>query len=253
VTGFGPLLRKELLEQWRTRRLLVVAVVFTIFGIGSPLLARYTPELVKALAGDQFQLIIPTPTITDAVGQFQKNLGQTGILAAILLAMGSVAAEKERGTAGMLLTKPLSRGAFLAAKLVAIGGTLLASTAAAGIGAYVYTALLFEAPPVAGYVAMCALLFGSLMSYAALTFLGSTLTRSSAAAAGIGAGFMVILLLLAALPTIGLWTPGHLDAPAMALAVGKPATDLVQPLVATIAAVGLAFGAAWLSFRGQEL
>ena len=52
--------------------------------------------------------------------QFLKNLGQTGILAAILLAMGSVAAEKERGTAACSSPSPLSRGAFLAAKLTAI-------------------------------------------------------------------------------------------------------------------------------------
>ena len=33
MIGLGPLLRKELLEAWRTRRALVVAVVFTAFGI----------------------------------------------------------------------------------------------------------------------------------------------------------------------------------------------------------------------------
>ena len=111
MTGFGVLMRKELLEQWRTWRMLVVGIVFAIFGIGSPILARYTPELVKALASDQLAGAIPTPTITDAIVQFQKNLGQTGILAAILLAMGSVAVEKERGTAALLLTKPASLAA----------------------------------------------------------------------------------------------------------------------------------------------
>ena len=35
MIGLGPLLRKELLEAWRTRRMLVVAIVFTAFGIGS--------------------------------------------------------------------------------------------------------------------------------------------------------------------------------------------------------------------------
>jgi ABC-2 type transport system permease protein len=253
MIGFRILLRKELLEQWRTWRVLVVGIIFAIFGIGSPILARYTPELVKALAGDQFTGIIPPPTIADAIGQFQKNLGQTGILAAILLAMGSVAVEKERGTAAMLLTKPLSRGAFLAAKLSAIGGTLLASTVVAGIGAYTYTVLLFSAPPLGGYVAMCLLLFLSLMVYATLTFLGSTLTRSSVAAAGIGIGGMVILLAISALPTVGAWTPAHLATAGMALALGTPADDVVVPLVTTALLIGAAFGAAWLSFRRQEL
>lgn len=253
MNGFGVLLRKELLEQWRTWRLLVVGIIFAIFGIGSPVLARYTPELIKSLAGDQYTGLIPTPTIADAIGQFQKNLGQTGVLAAILLAMGSVAVEKERGTAALLLTKPLSRGAFLGAKLTAIGATLLVSTIVAGVGAYAYTALLFSAPPVAGYAAMCVLLFLSLMVYGSLTFLGSTLTRSSLAAAGIGIGAMVVLITLSALPTVGPWTPGHLASPGMALAVGAPAEDLVPPLITTALLIAAAYGGALASFRHQEL
>ena len=113
VTGFGVLLRKELLEQWRTLRLPVIAAVFVLIGLGSPLLARFTPELVEALGGAQFQIVLPPPTTADAVDQLIKNVSQFGILVAVLLAMGSVATEKERGTAGLILTKPASRGAFL--------------------------------------------------------------------------------------------------------------------------------------------
>jgi ABC-2 type transport system permease protein len=253
MTGFGVIVRKELLEQWRTWRMLVVGIIFAIFGIGSPILARYTPELVKALASDQLAAVIPTPTVANAIIQFQKNLGQTGILAAILLAMGSVAIEKERGTAALLLTKPLSRGAFLSAKLAAIGATLFVGTLVAAIGAYAYTAFLFSAPPLAGYAAMSALLFLSLLGYAALTFLGSALTRSSLAAAGIGIAAMVLIAILSALPTIGTWAPGNLDAPGMALALGTPVHDLVPPVVSTVLLVIAAYGAAWLSFRRQEL
>ena len=112
MNGFGPLLRKELLEQWRTRRLLVVTVVFVALGIGSPFLARYTPELIQALGGVPFEIEFPEPTTLDAIDQFLKNLGQVGILSAILLAMGSVATEKERGTAALLLSKPASRAAY---------------------------------------------------------------------------------------------------------------------------------------------
>lgn len=56
MTGFGPLLRKEVLEQWRTRRLPVVAIVFLVMGIGSPFLARYTAELIQALGGVPFDI-----------------------------------------------------------------------------------------------------------------------------------------------------------------------------------------------------
>jgi ABC-2 type transport system permease protein len=253
MIGLGSMLRKELLEQWRTRRMLVVAVVFTALGIGSPLLARYTPELVKALAGDQFQIAVPPPTAADAVGQFLKNLGQAGVLTAILLAMGSVAVEKERGTAALLLTKPISRGAFLLAKLLAIGATLLVGLLPAAIAGYAYTAILFEALPPLGWGAMAGLLLLGLIGYASLTFLGSTLARSSLAAAAIGIGAMVVLLILSALPSIGPFTPSGLDAPGAAMAVGKDPGALIGPVLVNLAGVAAVFGIAWLVFRRQEL
>lgn len=253
MIGLGQMLRKELLEQWRTRRMLVVAIVFAALGIGSPLLARYTPELVKALAGDQFQIVVPPPTAADAVSQFLKNLGQAGVLTAILLAMGSVAVEKERGTAALLLTKPVSRGAFLLAKLLAVTVTLLVGLLVAGIGGYYYTAILFESLPPLGWAAMTGLLLLSLVVYAALTFFGSVLARSSLAAAGIGIGALVVLAILSALPSIGPYTPGGLTTPGAALALGRDAGAVIGPLFANLAGVAGVFGLAWLAFRRQEL
>ncbi len=39
--------RKEWMEQRRSHRLLVVAVVLVAFGLSSPLLAKLTPELIR--------------------------------------------------------------------------------------------------------------------------------------------------------------------------------------------------------------
>jgi ABC-2 type transport system permease protein len=253
MIGLGSMLRKELLEQWRTRRLLVVAVVFTALGIGSPLLARYTPELVEALAGNQFQIVVPPPTAADAVSQFLKNLGQAGVLTAILLAMGSVAVEKERGTAALLLTKPVSRASFLLAKLLAIGATLMVGLLVAAIAGYYYTAILFEALPPLGWAAMAGLLLLSLFAYASLTFLGSALTRSALAAAAMGTGALILLAVISALPTIGPFTPGGLNAPGAALAVGKEPGSVLGPLLANLAGIGAVFAIAWIAFRRQEL
>jgi ABC-2 type transport system permease protein len=253
VIGFGPLLRKELLEAWRTRRMLVVAIVFTAFGIASPFLARYTPELVKALAGGQLEIIIPPPTVRDAADQFLKNLGQAGILTAVLLAMGSVAVEKERGTAALLLSKPASRGAYLLAKLLAIATTLAVGVSLAAAGGYAYTAFLFEALPPIGWIAMAALLLLMLVVYAAFTFLGSVLTRSSMAAAAFGVGGLLAVALISALPSIGAYTPGGLSAPAQAMALGNDPGNVAGPLVVNLGLVGGLALASWLAFRRQEL
>ncbi|MDP9468586.1 MAG: ABC transporter permease [Chloroflexota bacterium] len=253
MIGLGPLLRKELLEAWRTRRMLVVAAVFTAFGIASPFLARYLPELIEALAGGQFEIVLPPPSVGDAADQFLKNVGQAGILTAVLLAMGSVAVEKERGTAALVLSKPASRGAYLLAKMVAITVTLGVGLALASAGGYAYTALLFEALPPIGWAAMTGLLLLELVAYAALTFLGSVLARSSVAAAAIGVGGLLVVALISALPTIGAYTPGGLSGPARALALGTDAGGVIGPVLVNLGLVAALLLVAWLAFRRQEL
>ncbi|HEX2754696.1 MAG TPA: ABC transporter permease subunit [Candidatus Limnocylindrales bacterium] len=253
MAGLGPLLRKELLEQWRTLRLPVIATIFLLVGLSSPLLARFTPEIIKAVAGDQFPMAFPTPTAADAIDQFAKNIGQFGGLIAVLLAMGAVATEKERGTAALLLTKPVSRAAFLIAKLVAIGLTLAVSVVIATAGAWFYTLVLFESLPPAGVAAGAVLQWLMLMAWASITFVGSTLTRSSLAAAGLGIVAFIVVGILGVLPTVGQFLPTGLSGPARALALGVPGPDAIGPTVATMVLIGAAGSVAWLAFRRQEL
>ncbi len=253
MMGLGPLLRKEVLEQWRTLRLPVVATIFLLVGLSSPLLARFTPEILKAVGGDQFQIVLPTPNAADAVDQLAKNLGQFGGLIAVLLTMGAVATEKERGTAALLLTKPVSRAAFLGAKLVAVGLTLAVSVAIATAGAWFYTLVLFEPLPLSGVAAGAVLQWLMLMAWASITFVGSALTRSSLAAAGLGIVAFIVVGILGVLPAVGRFLPTGLGGPARALTLGIPAPDALAPTVATIALIGLAALIAWLAFRRQEL
>ncbi|HEX6131164.1 MAG TPA: ABC transporter permease [Actinomycetota bacterium] len=251
MSGLAVLVGKELLEARRTLRLQVVAGLFLIVGIGSPLIARYTPEIVEALAGDM-GIPIPTPSPSDAVDQLLKNLVQFGGLAAILLAMGSVATEKERGTAALILTKPVDRAAFLVAKLVTLAATLALATALATAGAWLYTMILFEQPSAVGYAASGVLTWLSLVAYAAVTFLASTLTRSALVAAAVGFGAFVALGIASAFPTVGEYLPPGLGVPARALALGE-AADPLLPLVSTLVLIVACAVGAWASFRRQEL
>ena len=123
--------------------------------------------------------------------------------------------------------------------------------------------MLFEPLPLGGYAAMCALLWLSLVVYAALTFLGSTLTSSAAAGAGIGIVFLVVTGIVSALPTVGQYMPEALAVPARAVALGaaplgstplgSTLSDLLGPVAVNVAIVLAAALLAWLSFRRQEL
>ena len=254
MTGFAVLLRKELLESWRTLRLPVVAGVLLLSGFLSPLLAKFTPDIIRAVGGDQLGgLAIPVPTVVDSVGQILKNTGQFGALAAILLSMGAVAGEVERGTAAFVLVKPATRPAFLLAKLVSIGITLGVGTVLAVAGAAAYTAALFEPLGLGGWAALAGCLWLSLAAYAAITFLGSTLSRSAAGGAAIGVGGLILLAVASAVPTLAPYLPGGLAALGGALALGRPAPELAGSVTVSAGIiVAAALIAAW-AFRRREL
>lgn len=259
MTGFATLLRKELLESWRTMRLPVVAGLFLFVGISSPLLARFLPEIVELAAGDLAgSLPIPPPTAADAVEQLQKNLGQFGAFAAIVLAMGSVAGEIDRGTAAFVLVRPVGRASFLVAKVVSIGLVLAIGVALAVVVAWIYTAILFEPMPVEGWVGLGMLGWLGLAVWAAITFLASVVTGSAAAAAGLGFVGLLVLSIAAVVPAISSVTPAGLTAPAMALATGTASpsalgTDLWLPVVASVGIVVATVLLALASFRRREL
>jgi ABC-2 type transport system permease protein len=253
MSGMALLLGKEMLEQVRTLRLPVVLVVFAILGLMSPLAARYIREIVDAVGGEQFQGVIPDPVVGDAIVQFTKNEGQFGIIIAILVTMGAVAGEKDHGTAAFLLTKPISRSAFLGAKVVAIGVLLALATALAGLLCWIYTAILFEPLPVAGYTAAMVLVWLSIAVFASITLLASVTARSSIVAGGIGLGALVGAGILGAIPGLGSYLPAGLWGAAEQLSLGLTPEPLIGPVLVAGATVGVVVGLAWWAFRRQEL
>jgi len=256
MMGLRVLLAKELREQLRTNRLLAVAAVFVLFGIISPLTDRYMKQLFDAIGTESggMSFVVPPPSLEGAATQILKNMSQFGIICALLLSMGSVAWEKDRGTAGMILTKPASRAAFLAAKLIAISITLgLATVLGCGF-AYAYVTLLYPSTfALGGYVGMTLLLWWMLVGFAAITILGSSLTKSAIAAAGIGLVALLVLGILASLPVIGEYMPVSLGTIASNLVLDKDPGFVLGPILFNIALLPILFGITWLTFRRQEL
>ena len=256
MTGFGVLLRKELAEAWQTRRLPVVAALFIVVGMISPLTARYLREIMQAALGDQMTIPIPAPTAVMAVEQLQKNLAQLGALAAIALAMGSVAGELDRGTAALVLAQPVTRAAFISAKLVALAIVLGISVALAAVSAWIYTGVLFEPPPIGGWLAMTALSWLALCAWTAITFLASAATGSTTLAAGLGFVALVAISLGGIVPALDRLLPTGLTRPAIVLASGSTGVDagaLFTAVAGTVLLVALCLGGAILAFRRREL
>ena len=252
MTAFLVLLRKELTEQWRTWRMPSLLVIFFFVGASSPASARYLPDLLKALGNGAIASALPAPTIVDAYAQLAKNIAQIGAIVTVVIAMAAVSGERERGSLAFLLSKPVGRTALLVAKLAGFAATLALGMLVAGVAAFLYTALLF-APPSGGFVLLCLASFLTLMVFATITVAASAITGSTVPAAGTGMLALVLLGIVSTLPNVGAYTPAGAISRAVEVVAGAPADGLFGPLLAQLAWITVAFAAAAIVFRRQEV
>jgi len=235
MTGLVAFLRKELTEIRRTWRLWVIPGMLVFLGLTSPVIAVLTPALVHSMAATQPGVVIqlPAPTALDASGQFLKNLDQFVLIAVVIAGAGVVSGERSSGTAILVLTKPLSRGAFVIAKIVSQVMLLVAATALGTAACVGMMALLFDgsnAPRLVTAVALWLLYASLLVVVMTLTLLFSN------------------------------WSPaahysflGLLPAMHDALTGESQASSLGWPLTTAAAAIALGTAATVRIFEQQEL
>lgn len=249
ITAFN----KEFLEQRRTRKFLIALVVLVLFGMTSPLMAKMTPQIMTMVpGGEAFVGMIPEPTINDAVAQYIKNIIQFGVLLALVFTMGSITVEKDKGTAAMILSKPMPRGSFLLAKFASLALTFIIAVVIAGVAAYYYTYFLFGQMNILNWITLNGLIVLYILVYIAITLLYSTLTRTQYVAIGLSFGTLIFFGILGSLPGFGINLPDALINNASLLMSGYPVTNWTG-LWVSLGIIVVSITTAWLVFRKQEL
>lgn len=165
MRGYLAFIKKELLEQVRTYKLLILLLVFFIFGMMSPLMAKLMPEILSSMPMDGIIITVPEPTAIDSYSQFFKNLTQMGLIVLVLLFSGTLTTELSKGTLINVLTKGLTRYAVVLAKYtVALALWSGALFMALGV-TYGYTAYFFSQDAIHHLLASvgCLWLFGALL------------------------------------------------------------------------------------------
>ncbi|HML21768.1 MAG TPA: ABC transporter permease subunit [Aggregatilinea sp.] len=248
---FRVQLRKELLELWRTRKVLIVVVVLVAFGLMSPLFAKLTPELLKSMGDQQnIQIIITEPTTKDATDQFVKNTTQFGLLLGVLMSFGTIVGERERGQATLIFPHPLPRETFVLAKFAALAILFGLGLLLGALADFLYTVLLFEAPPIGGFVALVAFIYLWLLCLIALSLLASALGRSMTSAGGLAFAFLLVVLVASSLTR---YAPGKITDWGHTLAVGANGPAQWGALIITLALTALAVGGSAYALRKQEI
>lgn len=251
MRGLAPLLKKEIREQLRTYRLVIVGGIFLMFGLSTPLTLKYLPQILKN-TGEGVVIEMPPPTAAQSLTEYAGTIGQVGVLVAVLVAMGCIANELRLGTAVMTLSKPVSRGAFVGAKLIAMSLTFLISLAVASVFCFAYTVWLIEDASIMAFIGLNLLLGLFLVFCVAVTLLLSSLFKSSLAAGGIAMAVLLSQALLGAVPVIGDFMPNKILGWGNSLLTGG-GDDYWGALAVTIAAIGLCVYAAQRSLKRRDL
>lgn len=118
MNAFFAFTQKEILEIWRTKKILLLLVIFSLFGMMNPLIAKLTPEILKISFGESVP--IPTPTSLDSWTQFYKNISQMGVYLFAIIFSGIVSQEVIKGTLIPLTTKGLKRCPVILSKWVVL-------------------------------------------------------------------------------------------------------------------------------------
>ncbi|MDF2843412.1 MAG: transporter permease [Herbinix sp.] len=124
MNTFFAFLKKEIMELIRSGRLTILLIVFILFGIMNPAIAKITPWMMETMAGSLKDTgLVVTEVKIDAITswtQYYKNLTMALIIF-VLFVSNSFTKEFQSGTLVLVLTKGLSRFKVIIAKALSMG------------------------------------------------------------------------------------------------------------------------------------
>ena len=213
--------------------------------------------LMVALTGDD----IP---VAEGLMLFNIFLGLSGPIGVSIIMQSSVVGEKRSGTAAWVLSKPVSRTAFIVSKLIANSlGVAITMVLAQGLIAYLITGLILnEWLAILPFLAGLGVQFVNILFYLTLTLMLGTIFEHGAPVIGIPLAFLFFQQYLIGFypPLANLlpWTlavpPNNSQAPSVAMAVMSsvpPASYLPLILTLVFSVVFVVIGL--LVFRRKEL
>lgn len=119
MRAFVAFFKKELMESVRSGKILLLGILFVLFGVMNPAIAKLTPWLLEALSESLAESGMTVTTVTvDALTswtQFFKNIPMA-LIVFILVYGSTFTREYESGTLTLLLTKGVARYQVVLAK-----------------------------------------------------------------------------------------------------------------------------------------
>lgn len=230
-------MKKEWMEQVRSGRFMILGIVFVLFGIMNPAVAKLTPWMLELMADSLAESGMQVSTVeVDAMTswvQFFKNIPM-GLIVFVLMQSSIFTKECESGTLVLALTKGLKRRNVVFAKTLML--TVLWTLyywICYGV-TYVYNAYFWDNSIASNltFSAVCWWVFG--LWTIALLVLFSTLTDTGSLAL-LGTGVVAVgAYLIGLLPKVKEYSPSLLmDGNSLIYGLAKP-EDYGVAMVVTV-------------------
>ena len=253
LPGFGQLARKELLEAARSRRMAIFLVLMTVVMALVPVIGYLRIDVLNdgarhRIAGDDME---------GMMAAWAGIVGYLGSLLVIAATVDAVSSERASGITGWIVTKPVSRAAYLTAKVAM--HTLTACTVIVIVPGVLWlflTVMMFEDVPMARILLAALILCIEMLFLSTVTVALGVPFRSVVWVAVISLGVWFIPTIapvVAVLEWAPYVLPSYLPIAAIAAIIGEEGSLAVSVPVASLAIAAVVFGAALTMFEGQEL
>jgi len=137
------MLKKEIYEFIKMHKILIVPISFLLLMISQPITMKLLPKIIKNGLPKDTVIHIPIPSSAEVLSTVFGKFESLGIIILILVTMGTIAGEREKGVAAMVLTKPINRITYFISKWTAYSLLTILSFVIGMIVTTFYTANLF--------------------------------------------------------------------------------------------------------------
>lgn len=193
-------LKKEWMEMTRTGKLLILCILFIMFGIMNPAIAKLTPWIMEMMKEsiEESGFVIGKVTVNAMTSwtQYYKNAFMP-VLVIVLMSSGVLTHEYQSGTLVQVVTKGLSRRKILLSKMISVYCTWTVLYMALYFGVtYVYTVYFWSEDKVEDLFAGIIFYWLMGMFILALVLLFSTIANNGGQVLmGTGIVYMVLFFL----------------------------------------------------------
>ncbi len=266
--GFPNLLKNENRRWWGTRLWMIQFLLFLVIVNGvifavyrTPIEEMYGQDSENASQAEQ-ETMLTMKQKPELIGliPYMRLAGLIMVIGVVVVAQNALISEKQSGTAAWVLSKPVSRSAFVLSKVAGYGLGILGVMCVL-LGAVLYGQIWLTTGvriPLLSFAGMLSLVFLNLLFYLTLTILLGALLNSRGAVIGIPFILMFSYMIIPGIPDwlaqVMPWNlTDNLTYPALALTVvqGQPLPTLTPVLATIIACVLFTILAIW-RFNREE-